>query len=103
MLRISLTLAAAGAALFAAPAIAEDERETQTVGVQFADLNLATEDGRKELDKRIDHAARTACGMDERATGSNMADRTSRKCYRDAKRQMSDHFARMVDEQNLGG
>ena len=103
MLRISLTMAAAGAALFAAPAFAEEERETQTVGVQFADLDLATEDGRKELDRRIDHAARTACGMDERATGSNMADRTSRKCYRDTKSQMTDHFAKLVNQQNLGG
>ncbi len=98
---ISMTLA--GAALLATPALAAQEREQRTTGVSYQDLDLTSEDGRKELDSRIEGAAKEVCGMGERSTGSNMASRESRKCYRDAKRQLEEHFADVIEDLRRGG
>ncbi len=103
MFKNGLALALAGAVAITTPAYAAQERDTRTTGVTHADLNLATEEGREELDRRIERAAKSVCGMDERATGSNMRTRESRNCYRDAKRQLDRHFADLIEEQNLGG
>ncbi|GAA0265965.1 hypothetical protein GCM10009127_01680 [Alteraurantiacibacter aestuarii] len=99
----TITLALASAALFAAPAASAAERETRTTGVTHTDLDLTTEDGRAELDRRIESAAKNVCGMNERATGSNMTSREARTCYRDAKRQLDNHFAEIIDDQRRGG
>ena len=99
----TISIALAGAALIAAPAMAAQETETRTTGVTYNDLDLSTENGRQELDNRIDDAAKQVCGMGERATGSNMATRESRQCYRDAKRQLERHFAQVIEDQARGG
>lgn len=57
--------AAAALPLTAAPATAADITavpETVTVRVSYADLNLATAQGRARLDRRIAGAARSICG-----------------------------------------
>ncbi len=63
---IALVAAACAAvALSAAPAAASDVTvapETITVRVSYADLNLATAQGRAQLDRRIAGAARSICG-----------------------------------------
>lgn len=98
-----ITFALAGAALLAAPAVSAQERDTRTTGVTVTDLDLNTEEGREELDRRIDDAAKEVCGMGERSLGSNIATRESRQCYRDAKRQMDRHFAQLIEDQHRGG
>jgi len=99
----TISIALAGAALIAAPAVSAEQRETQTIGVSFDDLDLATDNGREELDRRIHNAAKEVCGMNEATTGSRITDRQTRQCYRDAKRQMDRHFAEVVEEQRRGG
>ena len=63
---IALAAAAcAAASLTAPPAAAADilvAPETVTVRVSYADLNLATAQGRARLDSRIAGAARSICG-----------------------------------------
>lgn len=63
---IALAAAACAAtALSAAPAAASDivvAPETVTVRISYADLNLATPEGRARLDRRIAGAARSICG-----------------------------------------
>lgn len=57
--------AAAALSLTATPAAAADitvAPETVTVRVSYADLNLATAQGRARLDRRIAGAARSICG-----------------------------------------
>ena len=57
--------AAASLSLTAAPAAAADivvAPETITVRVSYADLNLASAEGRARLDRRIAGAARSICG-----------------------------------------
>ena len=60
-----ISLALAATAAFAVPAAAETQ--TTTRGVQYKDLDLATEAGQKELENRLDSAAREVCGV-RRAT-----------------------------------
>lgn len=99
----NITLALAATALFAAPAVSAQERDTRTTGVSVADLDLSTEEGRRALDQRISNAAREVCGMNEREVGSNIASRESRRCFQDAKRQMQQHFAQRIENESRGG
>lgn len=73
-----IAAAALGLALTATPAFAKD------VEVRYADLNLATVDGQKTLEKRIDRAAREACDYDNRTTGTRLRSNESIACYRKA-------------------
>jgi UrcA family protein len=59
---IARTLAAIGASalLFAAPAFAQ--AEIMSVDVQIGDLNLASDDGRAQLDRRVFRAMGQICG-----------------------------------------
>ncbi len=99
----TISIALAGAALVAAPAASAEQNDAQTVGVTVDDLDLATDQGREELDRRIDHAAKEVCGLNDANTGSRVPNRQLRQCYRDAKRQMDRHFAEVVEEQRRGG
>lgn len=99
----TISIAMAGAALLAAPAISAQEGEARTTGVAYSDLDLSTEDGRDELDRRIDKAAKEVCGADEVQVGSRMASRESRRCYRNAKDQLEQHFAEVIEDQQNGG
>jgi len=56
-----LFAAAVAAGLAAAPALAQPGSEPQ-IAVRVADLDLATERGRRTLDRRLLNAAWTACG-----------------------------------------
>lgn len=99
----TVSMALAGAALLASPAVAATETEQRTTGVSYQDLDLSTEQGRKELNDRIEDAAKEVCGYGERATGSNMTSTESRRCFRDAKRQLDRHFADIVEDMRRGG
>ena len=90
----SAIMAAVLGAALATPALAE----TQTVGVRYADLDLATPAGQAELDRRIDRVARSICKMDEVITGSRTPSSAARQCYQEAKasthQQIADRRAR---------
>ncbi len=91
---ISIALAS-GVLALAGPAHAQ-ERDTRTTGVTYLDLDLATEAGQAELARRIEDAAKQVCGMNERAIGSNIVTRESRTCFREAKRQLEQHFEPVI-------
>lgn len=92
---VALTAAAVlGAA--ATPAFAE------SLSIPYQDLNLATAEGQKALDRRIDEAVRDFCGM-EPNTGSRISSTGSRRCYAETKKQVQTQFAAIVDRQRLGG
>lgn len=99
-----IALALATAALLATPVMAgAQQTEQRTVGVTYADLDLATEAGRAELDRRIDNAARSACAMGEADLGTRVMTREKRTCYRDARAQLDQRFARVIaDGRNAG-
>ncbi len=96
------TSSLAAAALAFAPAVSAAD-EPRTTGVAYADLDLSTQEGVAELDRRIEVAARQVCGMDESTLGTRIVSRESRNCFREAKRQLNQHFAQVKREANLGG
>lgn len=104
MLKNSLALALASVALLAAPTVSAQQTETRTTGISYDDLDLHTTEGREELDRRIDRAAREVCDLDQSVVGTRIRSRYARECFRDAKRQLARQFAQVIEnQQKLGG
>ena len=97
----ALALAASGLAF--APSVSAQQAETRTTGVTHTDLDLSTDEGVEELDRRIDSAAKEVCGFDEVEVGTRARSRDARQCYRDAKRQLDRQFAQIVNDARRGG
>jgi UrcA family protein len=93
----TITAALLSAAIFATPLVASAQEGGRTTGVTYRDLDLATQEGRTELDRRIDAAAREACGMDETILGTRLPTSSQRRCYRDAREQLDQRFAQLVN------
>ncbi len=97
----SAPIAAAFAlALTAAPSFAKD------VEVRYADLDLATVEGQKTLEARIDRAAREACDYDSRVTGTRLPSSDAMTCYRkalDSARTMMASKVEAAQDSQLGG
>lgn len=104
MLNRSLTaaLALAATGMVFTPAVYAAE-ELRTVGVTHADLDLSTDEGKAELERRIDKAAKDICGSDEVQVGTRLRSREQRECYRQAKREFDRHFAQIIEDAQRGG
>lgn len=98
----SLALALSAAAALSVPAMAADDQPNRT-SVRYHDLDLSTEAGQKELDRRLDKAARQVCGMNAATTGSRVASRDARDCYRQARTTLDRQFAAVVNRETRGG
>src|SRR5690606_12454897 len=96
-----LSAAALGMLALSHPAMAAETG--QPVAVQYSDLNLASEAGRQELDRRIEAAVRKTCGMGETVTGSRIPSREARKCYHETRSQIDQRFAAIVTKSQAGG
>lgn len=93
-----MAAAALGAAtVLAAPAAAEN------VGIQYTDLDLSTKAGQDQLERRIDGAAREACGMDKVVTGRFTPSTAQRRCYRDTKASVGEQVAQMIARETPRG
>ena len=57
-------IAAAGALLLSTPALAQPEAKSTTVS--FADIDISSDAGRAQLDRRVRNAAANVCGPTER-------------------------------------
>jgi UrcA family protein len=89
---LAAAAALAGAAtVFAAPAAAED-----SVGIKYSDLDLSTRAGQQKLERRIDGAAREACGMDQIRTGRFTPSTAQRECYQKTKASVGEQVAQMI-------
>lgn len=99
----TLSLALAAASALAIPAIASAaENQTQSVRIAYKDLDLTTEAGQKELDRRMDKAARDVCGMDEAVTGSRIATSESRECYSTTRTQIGQSLSHLTKGRTTG-
>ena len=99
-MKTSLALIAAlGLALPAAPALAQ----SQSLDIEYKDLNLATPEGQDQLDRRIDRAARAFCGADQPLIGTRVIPREVRKCVASVKKQANSQMATLVEQEQLGG
>jgi UrcA family protein len=97
----SLALALTATVLTAPAAAAEDE--ALSVEVHYSDLDLTSEAGQKQLDRRLERAAREVCRVDEKVVGSYMRPRHSRECYLEARRQLNQEFAQLVSRKKMAG
>jgi len=77
----AIAAACALAATLAAPAANASNQTRTSVKVTYADLNLASQEGRAVLDRRIKHAVEQTCG---RTTGHVGMDKAVRDCQRKA-------------------
>lgn len=100
---LALTLAITMSATALTPAAHASEGEARSVAVTHSDLDLSTEEGREELDRRIDNAAEEACGFGETTLGTRIRTREARDCYRQAKRQLERQFAEVISAAQRGG
>jgi UrcA family protein len=88
-------LAAALAVAAAAPAVAATQVSTSTA-VRYTDLDLSTADGQAQLDRRIDVAARAACGLDTVRTDTRMPSQPARRCYDEARSNVNRQVAELI-------
>jgi UrcA family protein len=96
---IALALAAASVAL---PAAAADAPRV-SVRVEYSDLDLATPAGQEELERRLDRAARTICGVDNVKTGTRLPSSWARRCMREARIDLDRQFAALIERHSSGG
>lgn len=92
-----IALSAAAVALSAAPAFAKD------VAVSYADLNLSSIEGQKTLERRLDRAAKKACGYDVAITSTRLSSPQTMDCYNKAKAKAQTTVAALVEDARLGG
>lgn len=96
-MKTALLAAAAALATLATPALAEG------VSVSYKDLDLSTAAGKDKLARRLDSAAREACGYGAGRTGTRMVSREATQCYKDAQQRSQDTMAAILDGARLGG
>ena len=101
-MRMQSLVLALTAAVLAVPAVAAED-QPPTVGVHYSDLDLTSEAGQKQLDLRLERAARNVCGMNETRVGSRLRANHSRECYREARRHLDQEFAQLVSRKSAGG
>lgn len=94
-MRYPVILAAALATGLAAPALAAPEVTTSTA-VKYSDLDLATQAGQDQLERRIDSAARAACGLDSVRTDSRVASASARRCYEQTRTNVHKQVAELI-------
>jgi UrcA family protein len=90
-------------ALSALTVVAGAPAAAQDFAVKYSDLNLQSAKGQKELERRIDKAAREYCGLDAPRSGTRMHSQGTRDCYRDARAAARQEMAALLDKSQLGG
>ena len=85
-----LAAAALAATAFAVPAAAE------TVEVKYDDLDLSTRAGQDKLERRIESAARSACGMSDIRTGRLTPSTAQRQCFQQTKASVHEQVAETI-------
>lgn len=84
---------------FSIPSIAMADTVTKTMRVQTSDLDLSTEAGARQFDRRVQRAAREVCGLSEIRTGSRITSSDAQDCYDNAVRTARVQFASAATRQ----
>ena len=90
-------------ALSAAAFVAATPLAAKDLTVKYSDLNLRSEQGQKELARRIDTAARDYCGMDTGLSGTRIRAKSTNQCYHDARDAARESMDQLVAQAQLGG
>lgn len=102
-MRYPVLLAGALAATAIAAPISAATDTSAPVAVKYSDLDLSTKAGQEKLDRRIDDAARSACGMDDPSTGSRIRSSEARQCYEQTRANVHERVARLIARDNSRG
>jgi UrcA family protein len=95
---IASVVATLGLCALTPPSFAATPEQGNAVEVRYKDLDLKTAEGKSELNRRIETAARSVCGLDQaQTTGTRIRSHSQAECYRNAMRQIEPQFARLVD------
>lgn len=94
----TIALALAASSLSLAPAALAGDNDERSSTVSHSDLDLSTEEGIEELDRRIDRAARTVCGSDDPSLGTRIRDRETRRCMANVTRRLNQRFAQIIED-----
>ena len=85
--------------IIAVPASATEVR----FEIEYADLNLQSKEGQKALDRRIEQAARKACGYGVIKTGSRIRSRDAKACVAELTAKANRRFAELPARAMKGG
>jgi UrcA family protein len=94
-------LALTGAAI--SPAVAASTAGPMTQAVATADINLATAQGQRVLDQRIERAARNVCRVGKPLTGTRIANPEDRACLARARADARQQVAVLNGPTQRGG
>ena len=100
-MRYTPILAAALAIAAASPAVAATEGSS--TAVRYTDLDLSSSAGQEQLDRRIDVAARAACGMDTVRIDTRVPSQSARRCYDEARANVSRQVAELIERDKSRG
>ncbi|MBI1403971.1 MAG: UrcA family protein [Porphyrobacter sp.] len=101
MKTLAIAAAAIGLACTAAPAFAKFA--PLTITVRHSDLDLATAEGQKTLDQRIEKAVRTVCRVTDIETGSRVMSDQKAACLAQARANAHEQVALLMENQQRGG
>ena len=90
-------------ALSAIAVLATTPVAARDLSVNYNDLNLRSDKGQKELQRRIDVAAREYCGIDSRRVGTRVRSNGMRACYHDARNAARQEMDALIARNQLGG
>lgn len=94
-----LIACAAVLTLLAQPAIASPH--VTRIPVAAGDVSNAKALAR--LERKVERAARLACGMTPRTNGSGLEDREARLCFEDARARAQSRIAAVLEQRRSGG
>lgn len=87
----------------AMPALAGETQEPVTMSVKYKDLNLGSPEGQKQLELRLQRAAKRVCGYDSPITGSRIVSRERKACFDKALNGAMQSYAMLIENHQLGG
>lgn len=105
---ITHALVAAGlAATAATPSLAAanpgEPAHRMTMTISTADLDLATAEGQRKLDHRVEKAVRTVCRVNQPTTGSRILSQDAIACLAKARSDARAQVAALKSEPQRGG
>jgi UrcA family protein len=97
---ISAVAALVVASVFVVPTVSQAE-DSQSVRVSYADLNLASMDGRQRLEHRVAYAAKAVCDLGETSSELSLAALT-KGCREDTLASVQPQLAAVIDANRRG-
>lgn len=101
MIHALAALALAGTAI--SPALAGGAPGAMTLKIPTADINLATAQGQRTLDQRIEKAARSICRTADHKTGTRIMTNDARDCLAKVRAEARQQIASRNQAAQRGG